>query len=84
MDTERPHKVKRLIEPPTVVKDGRIVYDRAWLPLTEGEAELLETMTEEEKAHWFDSLNPSEKLRRYSEAERILDEMERKRGKNEP
>ena len=80
MNVDRPHEIKSFKEIPTVRQEDKMVFDRAWLPLTEREARLLETMNESEKNAWFNKLGLSEKLRRYSEAERILDEMEKNNG----
>lgn len=84
MNVDRPHNIKPVYfhtEPQR--KQVRIdIERRAWLPLTEGEARMLEEMSEDKRAEWFANLPLEDRMRRWTEAEEYLDELERKKNGN--
>ena len=77
METNRPHRIEKFVthsERSKLYYNKIVLSDRAWLPLTESEAKMLEPLNENDRAAWFNKLSMEEKLRRWSEAERIFDE----------
>lgn len=74
MDTKRPHDIKSFTVEEIVERAHKEKYSpRRWMPLTDNEATMLESMTPDQRNHWFNSLPLEDKLRRWSVVESIED-----------
>lgn len=80
MDIRKPHNIVPLEQVVSRPQAKIEIEQRVWLPLTEQEAQGLIKMSEDQKADWFKKLPMHEKLRRFAEAEKVFDEMEKSDG----